>query len=196
MGGGCIIKRGSKISENVLIEDNVELYRNVVLGKDVKVGACTSINDSSVIECGSIGRFCSIGVDVIIGLGVHPLNYVTSSTLALRVLGIKQELNLPPPIIEDDVWIGSRALIMRGVTVHTGAVIGAGAVVTKDVPPYAIVAGVPAKVLKYRFDEVVISRMLEINIWRKNRKDFIKKLIEAGDGFVSLLIDGQVKNVD
>lgn len=199
IGEGCIIKRGSIISENVSLEKDVELYRHVVLGKDVNVGACTSINDSSVIECGSIGRFCSIGVDVIIGLGVHPLNHITTSTLAGRSLSISDDENLkntPPrsPIIEDDVWIGSRALIMQGVTIHTGAVVGAGAIVTKDVPAYAIVAGVPAKVLRYRFDEETIERLLESSIWENynDNKELIKQLIEAGNGFAEVLMKPEI----
>ncbi len=195
IGKRCVIKRGSIISANNFLEENVELYRHVVLGKNVRVGAFTSINDSTVIECGSIGRFCSIGVDVIIGLGVHPLNHITTSTLAGRSLSISDDdklKNTPPrsPIIEDDVWIGSRALIMQGVTIHTGAVVGAGAIVTKDVPAYAIVAGVPAKVLRYRFDEETIDRLLKSRIWQNynDNKELVKQLIEAGEGFSKVLM--------
>jgi len=71
--------------------------------------------------------------------------------------------------IGNDVWIGTRALIMDGVTVGDGAVIGAGAVVTKDVPPYAIVGGVPAKIIKYRFSEKKISQMLELQWWNDTK---------------------------
>ncbi len=68
-------------------------------------------------------------------------------------------------IIENDVWIGAKATVMSGVTIHNGAVVAAGSVVTKDVPPYAIVAGNPAKVVKYRFTEEQIKKLLQISWW-------------------------------
>ena len=77
--------------------------------------------------------------------------------------------------INNDVYIGLNAIIMPGVTIGDGAVVGAGAVVTKDVPPYAIVAGVPAKVVKYRFEQPVIDKLLELKWW-DYPKDFIVTL--------------------
>jgi acetyltransferase-like isoleucine patch superfamily enzyme len=70
-----------------------------------------------------------------------------------------------PVVIGNDVWIGTGAIILRGLSVGDGAVIGAGAVVTKDVPPYAIVAGNPARVIKYRFEEAVIKRIQASKWW-------------------------------
>jgi carbonic anhydrase/acetyltransferase-like protein (isoleucine patch superfamily) len=72
-------------------------------------------------------------------------------------------------IIGNDVWIGARAILIDGITVGDGAVIGAGAVVTKDVPPYAIVGGVPAKIIKYRFEPEVIEFLLASQWWNKDR---------------------------
>jgi acetyltransferase-like isoleucine patch superfamily enzyme len=95
-------------------------------------------------------------------------------------------------IIENDVWIGSTATIMSAVKISNGAVVGAGSVVTKDVPPYAIVAGNPAKVVKYRFTEEQIEKLLSIAwwdweeqkirdnamiMWSNNIDDFINKFI-------------------
>jgi serine acetyltransferase len=81
-------------------------------------------------------------------------------------------------IIKDDVWIGANAIILSGVTIGQGALIGAGAVVTKDVPPYAIVGGNPAKVIKYRFSEKVIKKLLEFD-FSKLDQNKIKTNIEA-----------------
>lgn len=191
IGEGCIIKRGSSLSEGVCLGEGVELYRRVVLGKDVKVGAYTSINDSTVVECGTIGRLCSLGVDVVIGPGVHPLNHFTTSTLALKRLGVVhyEFTPPPPPLIGDDVWVGSRAIVMRGVTIGQGAVIGAGSVVTKDVPPYAIVAGVPSKIVKYRFDEEMRNKLLSLHLFDNYKENivFIKRLLSAGNKFVDCL---------
>lgn len=71
-------------------------------------------------------------------------------------------------VIGSDVWIGARAAILEGVTIGDGAVVAAGAVATKDVPPYAIVGGVPAKIIKYRFDEETIKKLLELKWWDKD----------------------------
>ncbi len=75
-------------------------------------------------------------------------------------------------IIQDDVWIGKDVLLKQGITLGTGCVIGQRAVVTKDVPPYAIVAGIPAKIIKYRFDEKTIERLLKIQWWKYHFADF------------------------
>lgn len=114
-----------------------------------------------------IGKFCAIAQDVIIGTGMHPINYLTIKSFIFKPMGywtIPEEnrvrfSNHKPVLIGDDVWIGVNAIIMDGVQIGDGAVIGANAVVTKDVPPYAVVVGVPAKIIKYRFDEKTIRRI-------------------------------------
>ena len=77
-------------------------------------------------------------------------------------------------VIGDGCWIGSRAMIMQGVTLGEGAVVATGAVVTKDVPPYAIVGGVPAKVIKYRFSEQEIEKLLSLKLYNIDEKQFLK----------------------
>ena len=74
--------------------------------------------------------------------------------------------------IGNDVWIGDRTVIMSGVKIGDGAIVAAGAVVTKDVPPYAVVGGVPARVIKYRFDEATIRRLLDLQWWKYDIADF------------------------
>ena len=78
-------------------------------------------------------------------------------------------------VIGNDVWIGKRAIIKAGVKIGDGAVVGAGAVVTKDVPPYAIVAGVPAKIIKYRFDEDTIAQLLKTKWWNLSDEELEKR---------------------
>jgi len=78
-------------------------------------------------------------------------------------------------IIENDVWIGSYSKIIGGVHIHTGAVIGAGSVVTKDVPPYAIVAGCPARIIRYRFPEEKIEKLLQSEWWNYSDTELVDK---------------------
>lgn len=74
--------------------------------------------------------------------------------------------------ISDDVWIGANVTLKRGITIGTGAVVAAEALVTKDVPPYAIVGGIPAKVIKYRFSSEIIQELLKLQWWKYNYNDF------------------------
>lgn len=121
-----------------------------------------------------IGSFCSIGQRVVIGHGNHPKDFLSSSPFFyFDELGFKTN-EMPtydrfwfiePVIIGNDVWIGDGAWIKNGVTIGDGAIIGARAVVTRNVPPYAIVAGVPADVIGYRFDEITVHALLESKWW-------------------------------
>lgn len=131
-----------------------------------------------------IGSFTSINESVSIGEVNHPLNFITTHPILYtpenEILGYegvpgilpKEEVidvyNIPSNkkvVVGSDVWIGANAVILPGVTVGDGAVIGAGAVVTKDVPPYAIMGGVPAKVIRYRFTPEEIEILLNIKWW-------------------------------
>lgn len=112
-----------------------------------------------------IGNYCSIGPEcVFLTGGEH--RYDGLSTYPFRVMqGLTENESVTrgPIVLEDDVWLGFRTTVMSGVTIGRGAVVAAGAVVTKDVPPYAIVGGVPAKVIKYRFPEAVIAEAEKID---------------------------------
>lgn len=131
--------------------------------------------NTRIVSIGTvIGDFCSIGKRVTIGHGNHPKDFLSSSPyFYFDELGFKSP-NMPtydkywyiePVIIGNDVWIGDDAWIKNGVIIGDGAIIGAGAVVTKNVPPYSIVAGVPADVISYRFDEKTIRNLLDSEWW-------------------------------
>ena len=93
--------------------------------------------------------------------------------------GEKQEaISKGDIILEDDVWIGQRAMIMSGIRIGQGAVVAAGAVVTKDVPPYAIVGGVPAKVIRYRFAPELTQELMKIDYNRLDRKQILEHMEE------------------
>lgn len=123
-----------------------------------------------------VGAYCSIADSVYIGGREHPTDWVSTSPVFENVghSGVSKRfarLEVPRPrrtVIGNDVWIGHAAVIKAGVHVGDGAVIGAASVVTKDVPPYAIVAGNPARVVRYRFDEHIIAELLRTHWWSQD----------------------------
>ncbi len=114
----------------------------------------------------NIGSFCSIGQNVICLLGGnHNMKSISTYPFETYINNITSIPNTKGPInILDDVWIGSNCTILSGVTLNKGAVIGAGSVVTKDVPAYAIVAGNPAKIIKYRFEKEIIDKLYDVDL--------------------------------
>jgi len=140
---------------------------------EVSVGSYSYIADRSSVGHTSIGRFCSIGPHFLCGYGEHPAHFVTTSPVFYSTSGQcgtsfvennsfveKKEVR-----IGHDVWIGARVFVRDGVKIGNGAILAAGAVVGKDVPEYSIVGGVPAQVLRLRFAEPVIARLLEVKWW-------------------------------
>ncbi|MFT2213923.1 CatB-related O-acetyltransferase [Rhizobium giardinii] len=118
--------------------------------------------------CAHIGRFCSIAPGVSIGDGDHPLDWLSSHPFQWDGV-VKESVKKTPKgktYIGNDVWIGTNAVITMGVRVGDGAVIGAGAIVTRDVPPYAIVGGVPARIIRYRFPPKTIAKLLKLRWWQ------------------------------
>lgn len=113
-----------------------------------------------------IGNYVSIaqGVKFLLA-GEHKINGITTYPFKVKRFGAKYEgYSKGDIIVDDDVWIGENALIFGGVHIGQGAVIGAGSYVTKDVPPYAVVVGTPAKVMRYRFDEGKIEKLLKLDL--------------------------------
>lgn len=134
-----------------------------------------------------IGHFCSIADDVKFMLNAdHPTNLVSTYPFKAKVLNDGTDAVSKGDIeVGDDVWIGYNSLILSGVKIGQGAVVAAGSVVTKDVPPYAIVGGVPAKVIKYRFDEKLIEKLLKLDYGKltieqiKQNKDLFYEPVTA-----------------
>lgn len=120
-----------------------------------------------------IGAFCSIakGSKFILG-GEHNYHFVSTYPFMNRIIDHQNEAESKGNIVlGDDVWIGQNALVLSGVQIGQGAVVAAGAVVSNDVPPYAIVGGVPAKVIKYRFTPEVIDELMKIDYSKLEEKD-------------------------
>ena len=187
------------------IHPSVSLGRYVVIEKhckidrNIKISDFTYINEYTRIDANtsSIGKYCSISHNVKIGMGPHPLNFVsTSPFLYLKRNNIVEKDLFDEyrekgyTTIEHDVLIGANSIILAGVKIGTGAVVGAGSIVTKDVKPYHIVAGNPAKVIGKRFDDKTIEQLLLSQWWDMKISDLpsinnIKKFLEGLEKNVS-----------
>lgn len=143
------------------VEGNLVAAATVYFHGDCSVGAHSYFGGSAQVFISDIGRYCSIADGVVLGARAHRTDRLSTHP---KIGGEPDEHHRVR--IGHDVWIGLRATVMPGITIGNGAVVGAGAVVTKDIPPYAIVAGVPARLLRYRFDEGTIDRLQTVAWWR------------------------------
>jgi virginiamycin A acetyltransferase len=143
----------------------------VSLISDVEIGDYSYISDNAVVYNTSIGKFCSIGPNFFCGWGFHPVNGISTSPVFYSAkhnptFCKKDKINEHPRItINNDVFIGANVTVLEGVTIGNGAVIGAGSVVSKDIPPHAIAAGSPIKVIRLRFTESQIEALERIQWW-------------------------------
>jgi acetyltransferase-like isoleucine patch superfamily enzyme len=175
-------------TQNLKIGKNTMIYRSCKLGSYVSFGSNTNLSNASIdsytyfgsfcsVHYAEIGKFCSVGSNVKIGLSNHPTEIFVSTSpyFYLPALNGNQtfvDKTFYNPnkqiIIGNDVFIGANVLINDGVTIGDGAVIAAGAVVVKDVAPYSLVGGVPAKEIKKRFTDSEIEGLLKLKWWDKD----------------------------
>jgi len=170
------------------MEEGVSLG-HVKVGAKIAIGAYTYIRSGSELSVVSeVGRYCSIGNSVILGQQkfTHPTDWFSTHPFQYTNNHLTYTPRESPAVIGHDVWIGHAATIMEGVKIGTGAVIATKAVVTKDIPPYAIVAGVPARIVGMRFSDDIVKRLLESEWW--SRDPIQLKALPLNDPLASLQI--------
>ncbi|MDD2539592.1 MAG: CatB-related O-acetyltransferase [Desulfuromonadaceae bacterium] len=166
-----------EISTDCFFEGNNFVHGPTIL-RNTSIGSYSYIGGNCKIGNTNIGRFCSIASEVVIGLGKHPTSgfvsthpvFYSPDNKGFPVCFSKQKLFKEFDEIEigNDVWIGYRAIISDGVKIGSGAIIAAGSVVTHDVEPYSIVGGIPARHIRYRFDNDTIDGLLKMKWWDKD----------------------------
>lgn len=162
----------AKIDNKSRISHKAKVYGHVQVTSS-SMGDYSYIGRNSRIIHADIGKFCSIASETKIGMGTHTLDKISTSPIFTEAKnGTKHSWVKTSAVnpfkrvkVGNDVWIGVRTMVMGGVTIGDGAVIGAGSIVTKDVPPYAVVVGVPAKVIRYRFSQEQIEKLLSRPWW-------------------------------
>lgn len=177
------------ISFGAFWDEKTRFEKTTALGKctrcfNVVIGKYSSIRDRSRAMNAVIGNYSVIAKECEIGLGVHPTDRISCHSIFYKnsPWGFHPEWVKPikditkVTFIANDVWIGAKSIVMDGVKIGDGAIVAAGSVVTKDVPPFAVVGGAPAKVIKYRFPQEVIDRLEEIQWWNLPDEEITKRI--------------------
>lgn len=172
------------------LEPTIKMPESVKIGRHtygVDPGLVWGVNEQTTLE---VGAFCSIAAEVLfLCRAHHDSNAVSTFPFYEPAFPVKTEL-LPARNIRlgNDVWIGRRATIMPGIHIGDGAIVGAGAIVTKDVPPYAIVGGNPARLIRYRFSEEQIAQFMALRWWDWT-DDKIRSEMDAFNGPVDAFLE-------
>jgi len=166
----------NNVAAPFFVGENIELMQGSVVSPDTRIGGNTYVGFNCHITKASIGRYVSIADNVAVGPGEHAVSRMsTSSVFYDEPYGLLTEGDC---VIGDDVWIGNSCIIRRGVSIGVGAVIGANSFVNKDVPPFAIFAGSPARCIGYRFPEEVVNKIMKTEWWSLPVPEAKKRLAE------------------
>lgn len=172
---------GANADDLCVFEGLNRIWHGSVLS-NVRMGRHSYCGINCNIRNCDIGRFCSIGANVVIGLGRHPTDYASTypgfyskNDHSVNYFYDNKFEEHEPTIIGNDVWVGYNVTVSGGVKIGDGSIIGSCAVVTKDVPPYSIVGGVPARIIRYRYDMEVIEKMRRLKWWSWDEK-YIKEM--------------------
>jgi acetyltransferase-like isoleucine patch superfamily enzyme len=191
--------RKKKLKMGVMVNiSNVHFGNNNYIGSFSNIlysslGDYTYLNKYCQITHAQTGKFCSIADNVKIGLASHPTNLVSTHPAFFsknKKLNFFSETTLIDQYKEtkigNDVWIGANAIVLGGVNIGDGAIIAAGSIVTKNIEPYSIVAGCPARLIKYRFESEIIDKLLEKKWWDndvRTIKNNYKKFLNLDEFF-------------
>lgn len=184
------LKAGMRIHPQIVFEPPAQITKSIRWDTPVQIGAFSMIHASGEVVAANIGRYCSFAPGVTLGANEHPIDWLTTSSLAERpgmfgwdksgaaaipgaeIPNRSFSESIRPILIGNDVWIGQGAFIRGGVKIGDGAIVGSMANVISDVPAYAIVAGNPARLIRYRFDHEKIVRLLKLRWWEYSIFDF------------------------
>ncbi|MFC1459548.1 CatB-related O-acetyltransferase [Microvirga arabica] len=174
---------GGTIGDGLIWEAPVKIFHSAHVA-GAEIGAYSYISPRTEIQHAIIGRYCSIGDNVNMRGSAHPKEWLSSHPFPYTNLYSHSRKYRPPFTFEGygkrtqighDVWIGSRAIILPGVTIGAGAIIGTGAVVAKDVPPYAVAVGNPVQVVKYLFEPSLVERLQQSEWWTYDLPKYLEQ---------------------
>ena len=196
------------------LRNSLHIRRNSKISKFAKIYAFSKISNSKIddytyvsfnctINCCEIGKYCSIASGVKIGLGKHPTNFISTSPMFYAPKNPLGNSTVDAPAfvehekvyLGNDVWIGANVVILDGISIGDGAIVGANSIVTKDIEPYSIVGGVPAKEIKKRFSDEIINKLNLLQWWnlpfaffkQKHVKEVFSKPLDGGT--IDLLLE-------
>jgi len=170
-GKNIVIEKRCILTGDIILNDDIVIEKECVLKGKIHIASDLGKRNVLIGDI-KIGKYCALADDI----KFYGVNHDTSkATMQMKlykeVTGFDLEMIAEPIIVGSDVWIGTNTIILPGVKVGNGAVIGAGSIVTKDVKPYEVVAGNPAKHIKWRFNKSVRKKLLKLQWWKLEKAD-------------------------